>query len=124
MQFILILVIFILLLPPFAKSEPLIRVCSSSQYKRIVEDTCSSVYKRSGHLQPLDKFTSSDLVAIALDKRSIEDESSVNKLEKDISVKCCVIGCPYSLYAAHCELRKRNQFWNSDTDDLDIEEEE
>lgn len=30
-------------------ADPLITVCDSSQYKRVVEDTCSSVYKRMKH---------------------------------------------------------------------------
>ena len=30
-------------------ADPLIKVCDSSQYKRVVEDTCSSVYKRGRH---------------------------------------------------------------------------
>lgn len=33
----------------FSHSDPLITVCDSSQYKRVVEDTCSSVYKRMKH---------------------------------------------------------------------------
>ena len=104
MNFILISITFILLLP-FQQCEPLIRVCSSSQYKRIVEDTCSSVFKRNS----MPTFSWDDLVdEIVEEKRSIEDEGNFNKLEKDISIKCCVVGCPYSLYAAHCELRKRN----------------
>lgn len=43
----LLVILVILVEPLFA--DPLIKVCDSSQYKRVVEDTCSSVYKRGRH---------------------------------------------------------------------------
>lgn len=43
-----LLVILIFIVGPLI-ADPLIRVCDSSQYKRVVEDTCSSVYKRGKH---------------------------------------------------------------------------
>lgn len=120
MNLLIITVTLIVLLPVTTRSEPLIRVCSSSEYKRIVEDTCSSVYKRSvnifGENDYYNSATADDAdELIGLNKRRIEDEKDENnviermeKIERDISVKCCVLGCPYSLYAAHCDLRKRN----------------
>ena len=38
----------------FASADPLITVCNTSQYKRVVEDTCSSIYKRTKH--PISHF--------------------------------------------------------------------
>ena len=32
-----------------SSSDPLMRVCNTSEYKRVVEDTCSSIYKRTKH---------------------------------------------------------------------------
>ena len=46
-----VLVVFILIVMhmDLLFADPLIKVCDSSQYKRVVEDTCSSVYKRGRH---------------------------------------------------------------------------
>lgn len=68
------------------------------------------MYKRNENT--LASLRPSDLATYLMNKRAdddLDDEGEENKLEKDISIKCCVLGCPYSLYAAHCELRKRSQ---------------
>lgn len=43
--------VFLIIAPfiSFSSGDPLITVCTSSQYKRVVEDTCASVYKRTKH---------------------------------------------------------------------------
>lgn len=45
--FLVLLSLFLLTLSD--DSDGMVRVCSSSEYKRVVEDTCASVYKRGRH---------------------------------------------------------------------------
>lgn len=46
---VFIICITVLMHVSLMMADPLIKVCDSGQYKRIVEDTCSSVYKRGRH---------------------------------------------------------------------------
>ena len=168
-----------------SSSDPLMRVCNTSEYKRVVEDTCSSIYKRTKHTYlhfkshlhhhshhhrmekhrrrhyfskkqgnskshsnhlgghpggHLSEHLNSHLRShhlyghtlhdhhLNLDRHSIERdarpkrkliESSLPLLKmsfklsfllsgqiglSDLPERCCQVGCPHSVYAAHCDL--------------------
>lgn len=124
-------VIFISFLICSSSAGILIRVCNTSQYKRVVEDTCSSVYKRGkgsaiifnsygtyAHRRYRRKRKFSKLLPLSLRSKtstwilflkvlyltSVLFPGSPNYGFSDLPTHCCAIGCPHSVYADHCNL--------------------
>jgi len=108
------LLFFMVFLARLSNQEPLIQVCSTSEYKRVVEDTCSSVYKRDPkhsrlhfHTYTYPRHREYDEEAVRYRRRSmiirlLRRRRSENYGFSDLPEHCCAIGCPHSVYAEHC----------------------